>query len=248
MGNGQFHRGLVIIALAIFTTAPAFAGPPYVTDDPEPTETGHFEIYAFAAGTQTQDGNSGAGGIDFNYGAAPDVQLTVTAPIAFDDPHKARTRSGFGNLELAVKYRFLHQADVGWDVAVFPRLFLQSGSRNVGEHHASLLVPIWLGRDWGNWSTFGGGGCAFNNSGASKNYCQAGWALTRQITPHLNLGAEIYYQTADSKGSTASTALGFGMEYDFNENYHVLASIGPGIQNAGMNNQMSWYTSILFTF
>ena len=145
MGNGQFHRGLVIIALAIFTTAPAFAGPPYVTDDPEPTETGHFEIYAFAAGTQTQDGNSGAGGIDFNYGAAPDVQLTVTAPIAFDNPHKARTRSGFGNLELAVKYRFLHQADVGWDVAVFPACSCKAARAM----SVNIMPRCWCRSGWG---------------------------------------------------------------------------------------------------
>ena len=29
---------------------PAMAGPPYITDDPVPTDTGHWEIYAFTAG------------------------------------------------------------------------------------------------------------------------------------------------------------------------------------------------------
>ena len=30
--------------------APAVAGPPYLTDDPVPTDTSHWEIYAFTGG------------------------------------------------------------------------------------------------------------------------------------------------------------------------------------------------------
>ena len=39
-------------------TMPAVAGPPYLTDDPEPTDYKHFEIYAFTNGTATRDGTS----------------------------------------------------------------------------------------------------------------------------------------------------------------------------------------------
>src|ERR1700676_5417019 len=65
---------------------PASAGPPYVSDDPEPTDYKHFEIYTFNSGTATQSGISGATGIDFNYGAAPDLQLTATLPTGFNRP------------------------------------------------------------------------------------------------------------------------------------------------------------------
>src|SRR3981081_166894 len=65
---------------------PALAGPPYVSDDPEPTDYKHFEIYSFSNGTATRDGIGGAAGIDFNYGAAPDLQLTATLPAGFDRP------------------------------------------------------------------------------------------------------------------------------------------------------------------
>ena len=41
-------RRLVTAALALAFAAPeaAVAGPPFLTDDPEPTETGHWEIHA----------------------------------------------------------------------------------------------------------------------------------------------------------------------------------------------------------
>jgi hypothetical protein len=67
-------------ALAVTATA-AIAGPPYATDDPEPTDLGHWEIYAFAAGTRADGGYDGAAGLDLNYGPVPNVQLTATLPI-----------------------------------------------------------------------------------------------------------------------------------------------------------------------
>jgi hypothetical protein len=45
------------LALALLTRT-AFAGPPYVADDPEPTDYRHFEIYTFNNGTTTRDGTT----------------------------------------------------------------------------------------------------------------------------------------------------------------------------------------------
>src|ERR1700731_5328217 len=82
---------------------PASAGPPYVSDDPEPTDYKHFEIYSFSSGTATQRGISGSSGIDFNYGAAPDLQLTATLPMGFVRPAGGNTGIGSSNVELAAK-------------------------------------------------------------------------------------------------------------------------------------------------
>src|ERR1700710_413692 len=156
MAVSGFRFG-VVVSVA-FAASPALAGPPYVTDDPQPTELGHYEIYAFAGGSAARDGSGGAGGIDFNYGAAQDLQLTAVLPLAWDSPRAGGRAAGLGNVELAAKYKFLHQDDVGVDVAFFPRVFLPAGSPALGERHVSLLLPLWIGRSWGTWSTFGGGG------------------------------------------------------------------------------------------
>src|ERR1700744_4433596 len=103
-------RPLVGAGLALtLLTRSTVAGPPYVSDDPEPTDTGHFEIYTFNNGTATQSGTSGESGIDFNYGAAPNLQLTATLPEGYSDIMGGGTQAGLGNVELAAKYRFLHQ-------------------------------------------------------------------------------------------------------------------------------------------
>lgn len=240
-------RRFAAIAIVCSLTA-AEAGPPYVTDDPEPTDVGHYEIYLFGQGSSARDGVGSAYGIDFNYGAAPDLQLTAVLPVEIETPSHGATVAGLGNIELAAKYKFLHQESAGWDVAFFPRVILPSASANVGVKHIALFLPLWLEKDWGNWSTFGGGGCALNRSGGSQDYCQMGWVLTRRILPDLQIGAEIVHQTADTKGGRASTGLGGGVTYDLNENVHLLAYVGPGLQNAAATAQYSWYSSVQLTF
>jgi hypothetical protein len=227
---------------------PALAGPPYLTDDPEPTDYKHFEIYTFASGTVTQDGTSGESGIDFNYGGAPNLQLTATVPVAFDFPNSGVATVGPGNIELAAKYRFLTQQSFGFDVAVFPRIFLPSLSSNVGDQHASFLLPIWVEKDWGPWSAFGGGGCELNRVGDGQNFCETGLVVTRQIVSDLQVGLEIFHQTADTRGGADTTSLGAGVRYDLNDNLHLLGYVGRGIQNVDQTDRFNWYTSVLFTF
>jgi hypothetical protein len=238
----------IVFILLSALTRPAAAGPPYVSDDPEPTDYKHFEIYTFNSGTAAQGGTDGASGIDFNYGAAPDLQLTATVPDGFSRPAGGSTSFGSSNIELAAKYRFLHQSDFGLDVSIFPRVFLPSASNSVGNHFASLLLPIWVQKDWDNgWSAFGGGGCVIS-SGNAQNFCEAGGVLTYQLLPKLQVGAELFHQTADTAGTPASTSLGLGVRYDLNDTYHLLGYVRRGIENTSETDQYSWYASALFTF
>lgn len=226
----------------------AVAGPPYVSDDPEPTDYKHFEIYTFNNGTTTRDGTAGESGIDFNYGAAPDLQLTATLPAGFDLPAGGGTNVGLSNIELAAKYRFLHQDSFGLDVSVFPRIFLPSGSNSIGDNRVSLLLPVWVQKDWsGGWSAFGGGGCTVSEFRA-VDFCQAGAVLTYQLLPKLQIGAELFHQTADSRGTPATSSVGIGWRYDLNDNYHLLGYVRRGIENTSETDQYSWYASVLFTF
>ena len=55
-------------------------------------------------------------------------------------------------------------------------------------------------------------------------------------------------QTAGSLHRVVTTWAAAGARYDLNDNYHVMASIGPGIQNAAETNQYTWYAALLFTF
>jgi len=235
-----FHVG----ALLFLMVMPAYAGPPYLTDDPEPTDLHHYEIYAFGSGTAMRDGMDGEAGIDFNYGGAEDLQLTAILPLTYEPGSK----TGIGNIELAAKYRFLKQDDIGFDVATFPALILPSASEDVGSQHAAFFLPLWAQKDIGPWSVFGGGGCTLNENGDDRNFCSAGLAITREVISGLRVGAEVFHQGADSVDARASTSLGFGLTYDLNDHYHLLAYAGPGLQHVGETGRYNWYFSTLFTF
>ncbi len=234
-------------ACAVMWTTPAIAGPPFLTDDPDTTPRGEYETMVFATGNTTADGDEGEYGLDFNYGGGDDLQFTAAVPVSYENLNGASRQSGVGNIELAAKIRLLHQDTFGWDVAVFPRLFLPSGS-DLGDQHASLLLPIWIGREGENWSTFGGGGCAINRGGDSQDYCVAGWAVTRRVLPNLQIGGELFHQSADTEGGFASTTLGLGATSDLNEHVHFLGYAGTGLQNRDETGRTSWYSSVLFTF
>jgi hypothetical protein len=236
---------LFVFAAALASAGPALAGPPYLSDDPEPTDYRHFEIYAFANGAVSDGGTAGESGIDFNYGATPNLQLTAVLPLGYDTGAGAVS---LGRVELAAKYRFLRQDDVGVDVAFFPRVFLPAGSPEVGDRHTSLLLPVWIEKDWGDWSVFGGGACELNRGNDGANFCLTGWTVTRQVLPDLQLGAEIFHQTNDTIGGRATTSVGAGFKYDVTENWHLLGYFAPTIQNARESSRYQWYASVLWTF
>jgi hypothetical protein len=226
----------------------AFAGPPYVADDPEPTDYQHFEIYTFNLGTTARGGTNGESGIDFNYGAGPNLQLTAVVPGGFNQPYGDGLAIGMSNVELAAKYRFLHQDSFGLDVSIFPRVFLPTVTNGVSENRTSLLLPIWVEKDWnGGWSAFGGGGCTVTD-GRGLNFCQAGAVLAYQVVPKLQLGTEFFYQTADAFGTPETSSIGVGVRYDLNDNYHLLGYIRRAIENTNETDQYSWYAAVLFTF
>jgi hypothetical protein len=233
-------------AAALLPPSPSFAGPPFLSDDPTPTSQHEYEIYAFANGTNARGDREGSYGIDFNYGARPDLQLTATVPVVYE--HVGGTVSeGVGNIELAAKMRFLHEESFGWDVSFFPRIFLPSSSE-LGEDHASLLLPIWVGRSGERWSMFGGGGCAINRGGESQDFCLTGWAVTWAASHDFTFGGELFHQTADVEGGANSTTMGLGATYDLSAQVHWLGYAGAGLQNIDENGRATFYTSLLFTF
>jgi hypothetical protein len=237
----------VLLATLAFG-ATALAGPPFATDDAEPTGPGHYEIYFFAQGAHAAAGHDGAAGVDFNYGAAPDLQLTAVLPWVWDAAHGESAEGGWGNVELAAKYRVAHQEQDGVDAAFFPRVFLPAGDGRVAETHASLLLPLWVQRRWNDtWTTFGGGGCEIHRGGDSRDFCMAGIALTAQVGERLQLGAELYHQTSDTRGGRTSTDIGLGATWDINAHAHLMASAGPGLQNTRSEDRTVWYAALLWT-
>jgi hypothetical protein len=232
----RIAAALVMAAVAL-ASARALAGPPYLSDDPEPTDVGHWEIYNFAIGAGGPTGLAGEAGFDINYGPAKDWQLTAVLPLGFGGPDafsENGLRAGPGDVELAVKYRFLHQSDATWtpDVAFFPRLFVPTADRALGTGRLGLLIPIWAQKDFGPWSVFGGGGYQVNPGQGQRNFWQGGGAVSRSFGERLSLGAELYGQTRDTDAGGAYTTLNTAATYRFTPHWSLLTSAGPAWDRA----------------
>ena len=215
---------LALIGAGVFAPAPALAGPPFVTDDPEPTDLHHWEIYNFASGGRDEGVTSLDAGVDLNYGAARDVQLTATLPLHTETAEPLDA----GDVELAVKYKFLHQREgaLSADVSLFPRVFLPTGR---GSRRAQLLLPLWAQRDFGKWSVFGGGGYTLNPGPGQRDYWQQGFAVTRQLRPGWQLGVEYYGQGRVSADDRPVQGVNLGTIIHLHGPFSLLASAGQGL-------------------
>ncbi len=215
-------------ALALLgAAAPALAGPPYLTDDPVPTDTGHWEIYAFGSGEGRKSTLDVDAGIDLNYGPVKGVQLTATLPLSFSHAPLEGWRSGSGDVELGIKYRFLDDEHARFSAAIFPRAILPTASHNPGER-TRLLLPIWSENDFsGGTSLFGGGGYTINPGSGNRDFWQAGIAATQDVSKQLSVGAEITRQGSDTIGGTAQTRAGVGATVKLSDHYALLFSGGP---------------------
>ena len=247
---------VLMLALAMVLLAgvrPALAGPPFITDDPEPVDYGHWEVYGFTMGSHVNGDTSGTlAGVEVNYAAAPNLQLHMIAPLAFDDASGSNFKAGAGDLELGMKYRFINPGSDDWwpQVGVFPLLEVPTGDadRGLGSGHLRAFLPVWLQKDFGKWTTYGGGGYWVNPGTGNQDYWFAGWLLQRQVTDNLALGGELFHQTADTIGGKDTSGFNVGGIYDFSQHYHLLFSAGRGIQNVSDSNEFSYYLAIQSTF
>src|SRR5690348_14440093 len=86
------------------------AGPPFLTDDPEPVSLHHWEIFLASQHTRTRDGSAETLPIiDANYGAFRDIHLHVATSMNSIRPKAGPHRYGYGDTEAGAKIRFLRE-------------------------------------------------------------------------------------------------------------------------------------------
>jgi len=222
-------RALPAVALLFVLPVRAFAGPPFLTDDPETLDPGGWEINV--AGTTGEHGGDRAGGapsIDANYGLAPDLQLTTDNGLAWSRPAGGPTTYGYGDTQWSVKWRFLHETADRPQVSFYPALVLPTGSerRGFGAGHTGAFLPVWVEKSFGAWTTYGGGGPTINPGTGNRNSIFLGWEAQRQLTDFLMLGAEVFHSTRTSITTTAHTGFNIGGQADLSEHLHLLFSAG----------------------
>jgi hypothetical protein len=229
------HADSFALALAIaIMLAPAtgYAGPPYVTDDPEPVEFRHWEFYLATQHSVTRTAASGtAPHIEVNYGALPGLQLHVIAPLAYAHPSGGPMFYGVGDIELGAKLRFIEESAWRPMVGTFPQFEVPVGSasKGLGTGHLHVLIPLWLQKSFGPWTTYGGGGYWLNPGEGNQDFWYVGWLIQRRLSDLATLGTEVFYTTPDQIDSEANLRFNIGLILDLTEHHHLLFSAGRSI-------------------
>jgi hypothetical protein len=219
-----------VLAILVAVASPALAGPPYVTDDPEPTDTGHWENYLFVEGTRAGGQFGGPPvGVELNYGAFTDTQLTFSFPLN-PDPGAGGMGLVWAPLGGGIKYRFIEEDEDGWrpQVAFFPQIFVPVGTA-ARTSPTTELLPIWMQKSFGPWTMFGGGGFTNNPGAGNRDFANYGWALQRQVSSDFALGVEVFGQSRDSDADRGAAAVGLAGLYDFSDEWHLVGSVNTGI-------------------
>lgn len=208
------------------------AGPPYVTDDPEPVEYHHWEFYLATQHELTRDGATGTvPHVEINYGAVPNLQLHTIVPLAYARPSGGPTEVGPGDIELGAKYRFVQESAWTPMIGTFPMLEVPAGSQSkgLGTGHWHGFVPLWVQKSLGPWTSYGGGGYWINPGAGNRNYWLFGWQAQRHLTDLATLGAEVFYGTPDQTGGRGNLRFNIGVISDLGEHHHLLLSLGRSI-------------------
>jgi hypothetical protein len=241
---------IVFITITLCTSPRIFGGPPFRTDDPIPVPYLHGELYLFSTGVFDAGGESGIGpAVEFNYGVFPNTQFHVVFPLSFFAPKQGPSYFGYGDTEIGVKYRFLEQTDVLPDIGIFPLIEIPTGnaSKNLGNGKAQIYLPVWLQKDIGKWTIYGGGGYWINPGQGNKNWDFSGILVQYNFTDDFFLGTEVFHQTSSSVGSPNYTGIHFGGGIPIAKNYQVLFStdMGNGITSY---KHFAYYLGLYHTF
>jgi hypothetical protein len=226
----KLHRIISAVAVALIINL-AQAGPPFVTEDPEPPPPGGWEINVpFIIERTPGKTEMDAPLFDMNYGL-PDVQLKLEFPIEIVQQHRDGTAAGAGDLVLGVKWRFLNNEQSKFQLGIYPQLLLPTGNRarDLGAGRPAFWLPFIGQKSWDKWTLYGNAGYWWQTAAETRNYFFAGAVLEREINEQLELGLELSGNSPKERGGRSELAFNVGGTWKLNEHLNLLFSGGRDI-------------------
>jgi hypothetical protein len=226
----KLHRALFGIG-GLLATHLAQAGPPFVTDDPEPPAPGGWEINVpFILERTPGRTEMNAPLFDLNYGL-PDVQLKLEFPIEIVQEDRDGTAAGPGDLLLGVKWRFYNNEKSHLQLGTYPQLLVPTGdrARGLGEGQPAFVLPLLAQKTWDKWTLYGNVGYWWQTAPETRDYVYVGAVLEREINEWLTLGAELFGNSPKERGGRSELAFNVGGTWKLNKHLNLLFSGGRDI-------------------
>jgi hypothetical protein len=129
---------------------------------------------------------------------------------------------------VGVKYRFLQESLDVPQAAFFPQVNVPTGdaAKGLGSGQFQFLLPLWIQKSWGPWTTYGGGGYWISPGTGSQNWVFVGWEIQRDLSTFFTLGAEVFYHSPNITSQNDSVGFNLGGFINFDEINHIVFSAG----------------------
>jgi hypothetical protein len=178
------------------------AGPPFVTDDPEPPPPGGWEINVPLILERTPGKTDMDTPLfDLNYGL-PEIQLKLEFPIEIVNEDNNGTQAGAGDSLIGVKWRFFNNKRSQFQLGTYPQVLVPTGnhSRGLGEGSVAFLLPFLAQKNWEKWTLYGNIGYWWQGAHETRNYFYEGAVIEREINEQLELGVELFGNSPKEHG------------------------------------------------
>jgi len=224
----------------------SFAGPPFLTDDPEPVPYRHWEFYISSINTIQRDNWNGTSPhFETNYGLIRNMQVHLLIPLNYSYVPQQGTKFGYADTEIGVKYRFLKETENRPQVGIFPIIEIPTIKNDeFSDGKVKVFIPVWIQKSWDKLTTYGGAGYWFNPGTGNKDFVFAGWELQYDFSDVVTLGGEAYFQGADVVDGKSVTAFNVGGSINPSRKMHFIFSFGHSIIG---ENLFSSYLGLLWT-
>jgi hypothetical protein len=243
----EYKKMIILTGLLLFLfIRQNIAGPPFITDDPEPVQFKHWEYYISSINTfQPTIWQGTSPHFEINYGLIPNVQVHLLLPVNYSYVQSQRPVFGYADSEFGIKFRFIQESDNMPQVGTFPIIEIPTvRNSEFSNGKAQIYIPLWLQKSWGKLSTYGGAGYWINPGTNNKNWVFTGWEIQYDVSQLLTLGGELYYHSADAITDKDVTAFNLGGFINFSEKFHLIFSFGHSLIN---DNFISSYLGLLWT-
>lgn len=217
------------LPLMLAVSISAWAGPPFVTNDPDPPEPGQWEINLPWSMERSRDGSARGEfvRVDVNYGYDRYTQLSIEMPTTYQVPAEGGLRFGAGDVLLEYKRRFGTDAEAGY-FGVNPQLTLPTGdaARGLGAGRATLQLPLLYQKQWDNTVVYGDARYKWQAGEQGKSHWFFGLAFEHAVTGRLKLGTELYATTPQSLGGEVNAGFNMGGKWVLSPGAMLMLSAG----------------------
>jgi hypothetical protein len=232
----------LVLSLLLSAGGPALAGPPLSTEDPGILHQGQWEIISAVTATSIDGGTAyQAPRLDISLGVIADqVQIAAAYPYFYTDPDDESSESDFGNLELAIKWRFWNSNKL--QVAFAPvyafGVSRKTALRGIGDSSDVAIFPLAAEYQINNqWRLISSAGYASVDKGEDE------WGYGAALAYGLNNRWELLFElegatNTDFDGDALNVRAGF--DFALTDSVHLLFSAATGLREPDGEEELNY--------